>query len=71
MAEDRTIVGVKAREARLRNGWTLDEVSLWTGIQPATLSRIENGERTATVPQVALLAKGLRTSSDWLLGISR
>ncbi len=55
-------------EVRNRNGWTRAQVAGWVGISENQLAQFE-GERQPGAESLRKLAKGLRVSSDWLLGI--
>lgn len=71
MAETENAVGRRVREARETMGWTVRQVAAWTGIDPATVSRIETGVRPATEEHIRKLAAGLKVTTDWLLGTDR
>ena len=58
---------VEAREA-LR--WTQDDLARVAGLQCTAISHFETGGRTPSLPNFVKLAKALRVSSDWLLGLS-
>ena len=54
------LVGVRFREIRKENGWTLGEVSKRTGISKGTLSKLENGKTQLNFSSVNKLASGLQ-----------
>lgn len=58
---------VDAREA-LR--WTQDDLARVAGLQCTAISHFETGSRTPSLPNFIKLAKALRVSADWLLGLS-
>ena len=62
-------IGARLKEARERNKWTQIQVAEWTGIDAMTLSHYESGRREPGPANLAKLAKGLRVTSDYLLGI--
>jgi transcriptional regulator with XRE-family HTH domain len=62
-------VGARLREIRRHNGWSLRNVARWTGIDHATLSKIERGKRPATEDHIKRISKGLRISVERLLGL--
>ena len=68
MARNRRQVGARLREIRDRNNWTLRQVGSWTGINYATLSKIENGDRVATEDHISRIIENLHVSAKWLLG---
>jgi transcriptional regulator with XRE-family HTH domain len=69
MAIDRRGVGKRAKKHREEHHWTLREVADWAGLNPGTLSHYEKGERVPGDENVTKLAKGLRVSEAWLLGL--
>lgn len=52
---------------RNAQGLTLDDVAALTGLSAAMLSRVENGQRQASLGTVELLATALGCSSEDLL----
>jgi transcriptional regulator with XRE-family HTH domain len=54
-----TLVAKKIREARLRQGFTLQQFSKLTGISVAMLSKIENAKVSSPISTYAKIAKGL------------
>jgi transcriptional regulator with XRE-family HTH domain len=61
-------VGPRLREVRERRGLTLARVAEQTGISKSTLSRLENGERRATLELLLPLAQLYRVPIDDLVG---
>lgn len=60
-------VGQRLREARLEAKITLRRLAKQLGWQPATLSRIESGERPARVSQLMAIAEAVGRSPAALL----
>ena len=58
---------VEAREA-LR--WTQDDLARAAGMQCTAISHFETDNRTPSLSNFVKLAKALRVSADWLLGLS-
>lgn len=64
-AEARRLVGATFREARLAAGVTQREVHERTGIDIASLSRIENGQGNPSLDTLAKMARAIgRTLPD-------
>ena len=63
-------IGARLKEARERNKWTQVQVAQWTGIDAMTINHYEWGRRVPGPENLAKLAKGLRVSADWLLGLA-
>ncbi len=61
-------VGPRLREVRERRGLTLTQVAEQTAISKSTLSRLENGERRATLELLLPLAQLYRVPIDDLVG---
>jgi transcriptional regulator with XRE-family HTH domain len=49
--------GVRLRELRRRSGWTLQELAARSGLSKAFLSRLESGDRQASIAAVLTLAR--------------
>ncbi len=62
-------LGERIREARVRAHWTRREVCQWANVDPTHLGKWEAGEFKPGAENLARLAKGLRVSADWLLGL--
>ncbi|MBA3528532.1 MAG: helix-turn-helix transcriptional regulator, partial [Propionibacteriaceae bacterium] len=60
-------VGPRLRAVRQRRGATLAEVSKTTGISVSTLSRLESGQRRATLELLLPLARAHQVSLDELV----
>ena len=58
----------RIRDARERNNWTQRQVAESSGLSPATIAQYEQG-REPGAENLAALARGLRVTSDWLLGL--
>ena len=61
-------VGVRLRALRQRRGVTLAQLSETTGISVSTLSRLESGQRRATLELLLPLARAHRVPLDELVG---
>ena len=57
-------------DARENLRWTQADLAKATGLQPAAVSHFETGSRLPSVPNLVRLAKALRVSTDWLLGLT-
>lgn len=62
-------VGGKIREARVKNGWTLKDISTMTGFSHGQLSDIENGRVNVTVETLARVALALEVPMAALAAI--
>lgn len=63
----------RVREARMRMGWSQEELAeklQLAGLQlgQMAVSRIETGKRVVPDFELPILAEVLRVSTDWLLG---
>jgi transcriptional regulator with XRE-family HTH domain len=65
---DLAIVGQRLRTARDKRGLTLDQLAKLTGLTKAHLSRLESGERQASIGALVGLAGALGTKVAMLLG---
>lgn len=61
-------IGPRLQALRARRGLTLSEVSRSTGISKSTLSRLETGQRRASLELLLPLARVYRVSLDELVG---
>lgn len=61
--------GERLREARNKAGLTQDDLAVRTGVGKSQIQRYERGASDPTADYVARIAKALRISSDWLLGL--
>jgi transcriptional regulator with XRE-family HTH domain len=68
IAESLARVGPRLREVRERRGLTLTQAAQQTGISKSTLSRLENGQRRATLELLLPLAEVYRVPIDDLVG---
>ena len=59
MASYRT-VGHRIRAKRKRHGWSLRDLAAKSGVDFATISKIENGKRQPLLSHIQTLAKALR-----------
>ena len=67
------LCGERVREARMRMGWSQEELAAklqLAGLQLGRMavSRIETGKRVVPDFELPILAEVLRVSTDWLLG---
>jgi transcriptional regulator with XRE-family HTH domain len=58
----------RLRSLRVARGWSLDELSRRSLIDPSTISRIETGRRRLSLDQLLRLASALETSVEDLVG---
>jgi transcriptional regulator with XRE-family HTH domain len=65
---DLTFVGLRLRAARDERGLTLEQLASITGLTKAHLSRLESGERQASIGALVGLAGALGTKVGALLG---
>lgn len=69
-AQDLTLwLGRRIRALRESAGWSLSDAAKATGIQPATLSRIENNRMSPTFPLLVKLMRGMNVSWHELMGV--
>jgi len=61
-------VGPRLRQLRAQRGVTLTELAEATGISKSTLSRLENGQRRASLELLLPLAQAHRVPLDDLVG---
>lgn len=71
-AESRCLHALVQRLVTARENlqWTQADLARATGLQPAAISHFETGQRTPNVRNLLKLAKALRVSTDWLVGLS-
>jgi transcriptional regulator with XRE-family HTH domain len=55
-------LGLRVRELRTAQGWTLEQAARQAGLARSTLSKIENGQMSPTYDALKKLATGLRIS---------
>ena len=65
---DLAVVGKRLRSARDKRGLTLEQLAKMTGLTKAHLSRLESGERQASIGALVGLAGALDTKVAALLG---
>ena len=58
--------GARLRELRLRRGWTLQELANQSGLSKTFLSRLESGDRQASIAAVLTLSRVLDVSLAFL-----
>lgn len=63
-----SLVGPRLRRVRERRGFTLTQAAERTGISKSTLSRLENGQRRASLELLLPLAQAYRVPIDDLVG---
>lgn len=62
------LCGERVREARMRMGWSQEELAARLQLGQMAVSRIETGKRVVPDFELPILAEVLRVSTDWLLG---
>jgi len=65
------VVGPRLRALRRDRGITLADLAAWTGVSESTLSRLENGQRRATLELLLPLARAYDVPLDDLVGAPR
>lgn len=66
-----SVVGSRVRRLRQERGLTQEQLAKWLRINRSYLSQIENGHAgNVGSDMVANLARGFRTSADYLLGLT-
>ncbi len=63
------LVRTRLRSLRTTLGLSLDQVAARTSLSPATISRIETGNRTISLDVLVLLARALQVDLDALLAM--
>lgn len=64
---DRTILGRRLREERIRSGLTQEQTAEYINVSTAYIGLIERGERSVTLEKIILLAECFHVSVDYLL----
>lgn len=64
---DRTILGRRIREERIRSGLTQEQTAEYINVSTAYIGLIERGERSVTLEKIILLADCFHVSVDYLL----
>jgi transcriptional regulator with XRE-family HTH domain len=68
MRTPKTTIGQRLRAARLARGLTQAQLAAVSGVQQATLSKLESGAKTrASFTTMACLARALDVRPSWLL----
>lgn len=57
-------IGELIQAARERRGWTRSDLAAHAGISPASVTRIETGERTGNAETIARIARALNIPGD-------
>ena len=60
----------RLKELRLKRGYTQIKMQMLTGIDQSDYSKIENGKRYYTFEQCRKIAMALKTSMDYLAGLT-
>lgn len=68
MTDQKASLGDFLREIRMRNRWTLSEVSAMTRLAKSTLSKVENNQMSLTYDRIVQLAEGLKVDIVELFG---
>ena len=64
---DRTILGRRLREERIRSGLTQEQTAEYINVSTAYVGLVERGERSITLEKLILLAKCFHVTVDYLL----
>lgn len=67
---DHTEIGPRLREAREAKGWTQSDLARASGVNQATISYIESGQKHVNSGVLVRIATSLGVSTDDLLGLS-
>lgn len=70
MSDQKAGLGDYLKDIRLRNQWTLSQVSTMTGLAVSTLSKVENNQMSLTYDRIVQLAHGLKVDIVELFGTS-
>ena len=68
MTKFRREFGGRVREARTNLGWNQTELGEKVGVTAMTISYLETGRHTPTLPRLMKIAKALGVSVGWLVG---
>ena len=63
------LLAQRLRELRARYDWSLHELAARSGVHYITIHRAEKGSTRITAPIVMALARTLKVSTDYLLGM--
>lgn len=64
---DRTILGKRLREERLRSGLTQEQTAEYINVSTAYIGLVERGERSITLEKLILLAECYHVTIDYML----
>ena len=64
---DRTILGKRLREERLRSGLTQEQTAEYINVSTADIGLVERGERSITLEKLVLLAECFHVTVDYIL----
>lgn len=64
---NRTILGRRLREERIRSGLTQEQTAEYINVSTAYVGLVERGERSITLEKLILLAKCFHVTVDYLL----
>ncbi len=64
---DRTILGKRLREERLRSGLTQEQTAEYINVSTAYIGLVERGERSITLEKLVLLAECFHVTVDYIL----
>ncbi len=64
-------VSDRVLSARKRRGWSQAELAKRAGLQPSAVSHFETGNREPSFRNIAVLARTLHVSADYLCGLDR
>lgn len=62
-------IGIQLKQARAKEGWSLDVASKNTGVSKAMLGQIERGESSPTVARLWKIANGFRLPLSYFFGV--
>lgn len=68
MSDQKTGLGDYLKDIRMRNQWTLSQVSTMTGLAVSTLSKVENNQMSLTYDRLVQLAHGMQVDIVELFG---
>lgn len=64
------ITGARIKALRTERDLSIGQLALYASVDGGTLSRLENGKVTTSADKLAEIARALRTTTDYLLGLS-
>lgn len=61
-------LGSKLKTARLKAGYTQEQITIETGLTQSQLSKIENNKLEPNIKTLGILIDFYEVSADWVLG---